>query len=63
MTLKDNGKNKKRKNHKLRTYKCSCGEKVNIDERIELNDYDLIGKDQYVFYCSKCGNSSDIIKL
>jgi predicted RNA-binding Zn-ribbon protein involved in translation (DUF1610 family) len=63
MTLKENGKTKSRKSHKVRTYKCSCGERVNIDERLELQDYESIGKDRYVFYCPKCGNSSDVIKL
>ena len=61
--LKDNGKVKPRKSHKIRSYKCECGENVNIDERLELEDYDLVKKGQYVFYCPKCGNSSNIIKL
>jgi predicted RNA-binding Zn-ribbon protein involved in translation (DUF1610 family) len=63
MTLKENGKTKSRKSHKVRTYKCSCGKKIDIDERIELEDFDLVGKDQYVFFCPYCGDSSDIKRL
>ena len=30
---------------------------------IELKDYDLVGREEYVFYCPKCGTETDIIKL
>ena len=62
--LKDMGRVKPRKSHRIRTCKCQgCGNKIDIDERIELKDYDLVGREEYVFHCPKCGTETDIIKL
>ena len=37
--LKDMGRVKPRKSHRIRTCKCQgCGNKIDIDERIELKD-------------------------
>ena len=68
--LKEDGrisnKDKKKKQHKkYKDIKCqNCRSIINIDEKINLQDYDKIGtNEEYVFYCDKCGVSTDIIKL
>lgn len=52
--LKDNGKQKSRKNHKIRKIKCpKCGE-FNLDEQIELGNVDKIAGIKITF-CPICG--------
>ena len=69
MVMKNDGRisNKKKKVHKkYRDVKCdNCGNRIDISEKIELGDLDYIGSDKTkaVFYCDKCGESTDIIKL
>lgn len=70
MTLKDDGrvsnKDKKKTHRKYRDIKCGkCRSVIDISEKIELGDVDYIDKDKTkaVFFCNKCGESTDIIKL
>ena len=69
MVMKDDGrmsnKDKKKQHKKYKDIKCkNCKNVINVDEKIELQDYDKIGiNEEYVFYCDKCGESTDIIKL
>ena len=63
MVMKNNGREKHRKQHRIRTYKCkNCKNKIDLDEKLELHDYEKVGND-YIFYCEKCGQETDIIKL
>jgi RNase P subunit RPR2 len=68
--LKDDGrvsnKDKKKVHKKYRDIKCgNCKSKIDISEKIELGDLDYIDQDKTkaVFFCDKCGESTDIIKL
>jgi predicted RNA-binding Zn-ribbon protein involved in translation (DUF1610 family) len=71
MTLKYDGrmsnKEKKNKQHKkYRDIKCSnCRSVIDISEKIELGDVDYLegDKTKAVFYCDKCGESTNVIKL
>lgn len=71
MTLKNDGrisnKEKKNKQHKkYRDVKCdNCRSVIDVSEKIELGDVDYIdkAKTKAVFFCDKCGESTDIIKL
>ena len=62
--LQENGKVKPEKKRKIRPIKCkNCKSKIDIEYALKSEDYDLVNKGQYVFYCSVCGESTDIIKL
>jgi RNase P subunit RPR2 len=68
--LKDDGrvsnKDKKKVHKKYRDIKCSnCRSIIDISEKLELGDVDYIegDKTKAVFFCDKCGESTDIIKL
>lgn len=70
MTLKNDGrvsnKDKKKVHKKYRDIKCdNCRNVIDISEKVDLGDLDYIGNDKTkaVFYCDKCGESTDIIKL
>lgn len=59
--LKEMGRSKKNRRHK--TCKCSgCKSLIDIDEKLELQDYDKISENTIVIYCDKCGNE-ELIKL
>lgn len=66
--LKEDGRvsSKDKKRHKkYKDVKCkNCKSNINIDEKVLLQDFDKIGTgEEYIFYCNKCGESTDIIKL
>ena len=63
MVMKNNGREKQRKQHRIRTCKCKkCKNQINLEEKLELHDYEKVG-DYYIFYCEKCGQETDLIKL
>lgn len=49
--------------HNHRILSCeNCNAKINIDEKLQLEDYDEV-ESGYVFFCNVCGESTRIIKL
>ena len=54
----------RRKHKKYRDLKCYCGNKIDIDEMIENEDFDYINKDKSAIsiYCPICGESH-LVKL
>lgn len=64
MVMKNDGRSSnkdKKKRHKI--IKCSqCGNKIDIDERIELEDFDRINENQISVFCEICDNY-EIVKL
>ena len=67
--LKEDGrmsnKDKKKQHKKYNDVKCkNCKSNIDIDEKVSLQDFEKIGtNEEYIFYCNKCGESTDIIKL
>ena len=56
---------KPKKTHKkYKAVKCDCGNKIDINLCLELEDYDYIGrdKDKISVYCDACGENH-LVKL